>query len=89
MQKDGQSLLNSDVPMGLGMALAQNVEAMQAFSAMEPTGDYRPHAHHRIQKGDAGFCQPDRPGGNGVNRFRLRKAIVGWRYPCLKDGTLL
>ena len=36
MQKDGQSLLNSDVPMGLGMALAQNVEAMQAFSAMEP-----------------------------------------------------
>ena len=33
MQKDGQSLLNSDVPMGLGMALAQNVEAMQAFSA--------------------------------------------------------
>ena len=30
MQKDGQSLLNSDVPMGLGMALAQNVEAMQA-----------------------------------------------------------
>ena len=36
MQKDGQSLLNSDVPMGLGMALAQNVEAMKAFSAMEP-----------------------------------------------------
>ena len=28
--------MNSDVPMGLGMALAQNVEAMQAFSAMEP-----------------------------------------------------
>ena len=36
MQNDSNSLLNSDIPMGLGMALAKNMEAMQVFSAMDP-----------------------------------------------------
>ena len=36
MQNDIKSLFGYEVPMGLGMALAQNVEAMQVFSAMSP-----------------------------------------------------
>ena len=30
----GKNLTNSDIPLGLGMALAQNTEAFKAFGAM-------------------------------------------------------
>lgn len=31
-------LSSADIPMGLGMALAKNTEAMQAFSSLPPEG---------------------------------------------------
>ena len=54
----------ADLPMGLGMALAQNVDAMEQFASLSPDEQrhHRPDPHHQLQERDAVLCPaPDQP----------------------------
>lgn len=53
-----------DLPMGLGMALAENLPALDALCRSDPRAagpGHRRDPHHPLPGGDAGICPaPDR-----------------------------
>ena len=61
---DKNLLASDEVPMGLSMALAKNLEAMNAFTALPPEGESRGHRENPqrpFQKGNGAAGKRPRP----------------------------